>query len=119
MGWIFNNGNGGAKCDCCSIILFVGNTHRREQRPYVEKDGEFLCNPGCVELKDRHVAMKCDGMGLCPICEDEPFDYARFIRDMDAVSDHDNDRCSTGCVLCAHQRGEKKCLNGICCTVVD
>lgn len=47
MGWIFNNGNGGAKCDCCSVILFVGNAHRREQRPYAEKDGEFFCDPPC------------------------------------------------------------------------
>jgi len=52
MGWIFNNGNGGAKCDCCSVILFVGNAHHREQRPYVERSGEFFCDPICLPIGD-------------------------------------------------------------------
>jgi len=55
MGRIFNNGNdgnGGAKCDKCGIILFVGNTHRREQCPYVEEGDEFFCDPTCLPIGD-------------------------------------------------------------------
>lgn len=123
MGYRFNGGNGAGTCEVCGTMVYVGHKiHRRTLKPFVEHEVDlYFCEGDCASLKEAHDAHRCDGMGFCILCEENPLDMSRIARDVDMVRDHfeDANRCGEGCVLCAHQRGEKQCLNidcVICCS---